>query len=151
MTTTINILGIRGRLGPKIWGTPVQFGPDGWAMDMREEVAPWMVVETLGGDGETFGVHEPVRSRIIITSAANPDPAFEGDMMWIHASMSRSDQVPTYEDMQRLHRAVWPQGWAYQLFAPEHEHVNIHENALHLFGRPDGRPELPNFGIHGTI
>lgn len=136
MTTSIDILGIRRRLDPHVWAVAREFGPDGWALDLRPEIA------SRAGSN----------ARIIITSAPNPDDDFtESDLMWIHASMSRSDQVPTYADIKRLHQAVWPDGWAYQVFAPETEHVNIHEFALHLWGRPDGRKELPNFGISGSI
>jgi hypothetical protein len=31
------------------------------------------------------------------------------------------------------------------VFAPPTDHVNIHEYALHLFGRLDGTPALPDF------
>jgi hypothetical protein len=41
--------------------------------------------------------------------------------------------------------------WAYQVFVPESEHVNIHPHALHLWGRADGTNALPNFGRFGTI
>jgi hypothetical protein len=37
------------------------------------------------------------------------------------------------------------------MFAPPAEHVNIHERALHLWGRVDGSPVMPNFGVYGTI
>ena len=49
-----------------------------------------------------------------------------------------------------MHRAVFP-GYAYQVFAPPESHVNIHGNALHLWGRADGKPILPEFGDMGTI
>lgn len=71
--------------------------------------------------------------------------------MWLHASISRPHEIPTYDDLARMHQAVWPDGWSYQVFAPASEHVNIHPFALHLWGRLDGRAELPNFGALGTI
>ena len=50
-----------------------------------------------------------------------------------------------------LHAAVFGAGYAYQVFAPPSEHVNIHEFALHLWGRLDGRSALPEFGAGGSI
>jgi len=46
---------------------------------------------------------------------------------------------------------VWPAGYAYQVFAPPSQHVNIHPYALHLWGKVDGSPTLPEFGKYGTI
>jgi hypothetical protein len=37
------------------------------------------------------------------------------------------------------------------VFAPPSEHVNIHDHALHLWGRLDGARVLPDFGRFGTI
>jgi hypothetical protein len=69
---------------------------------------------------------------------------------WLHASISWADRVPTYDELALLHRVVFGRRrWAYQVFAPASEHVNIHEHALHLFGRADGTPALPDF-TYGT-
>jgi hypothetical protein len=46
---------------------------------------------------------------------------------------------------------VFGHGWSYQVFAPPSQHVNIHEHALHLWGRVDGTNVLPSFGVLGTI
>jgi len=73
------------------------------------------------------------------------------DDLWLHASVSRPDEMPSYNDLANLHDAVWPDGWAYQVFAPSSAHVNIHQYALHLWGRFDGSRELPNFGVAGSI
>ena len=72
---------------------------------------------------------------------------------WLHASISYSNMVPAYEDMYVLHRAVFGRKrYSYQLFVPESSHVNIHARALHLWGRADGKPVLPDFGsILGSI
>jgi hypothetical protein len=69
----------------------------------------------------------------------------------IHASMAHPDRDPTYEELAWLHDVVFGNGWAYQCFAPPTLHVNIHTHALHLWGRTDGEPMLPNFGEFGTI
>jgi len=74
---------------------------------------------------------------------------FEGETPWLHASIAR-DHMPAYADLVMLHRAVYP-GFAYQVFAPPSSHVNIHPYALHLWGRADGEPAMPDFGRFGTI
>jgi hypothetical protein len=124
MSGTIDALRIRQRLGRDAWGVPEGFGPDGWLFESRV-----------------------ANGRILVTVA--PVPGDDSD--WIHASMSWADRLPDYDDLVRLHKAVWPDGYAYQVFAPPQDHINIHPNALHLWGRPDGRNELPPFGAWGTI
>jgi hypothetical protein len=128
MVTSFRALDIRTRLGKHEWQIPRQFGPDGWVIDMN-------TVEQTG--------------RIIVTAAPYPQGTDFED--WWHASISFPDHMPTYDDLVLLKKAIWPNGWAYQCFAPSSAHVNIHEFALHLYGRPDGRAILPNFGIFGTI
>lgn len=79
--------------------------------------------------------------------------AWDDGHEWIHASMSmgRLDRVPSYEELKLLHRAVFGDGWAYHVFAPAAQHVNDHEFCLHLWGRLDGSPALPNFAIFGSV
>lgn len=88
-------------------------------------------------------------ARIIVTlGAAGPEDRDDR----VHASISRTNDMPTYADLVLLHRAVWgTTGYAYQVFVPEEFHVNIHANALHLWGLLDGAPELPRFGLGGSI
>ena len=123
--STIDPLELRRRLDRKVWGIPELWGPDGWRID------------TIRGP----------HGRIIVT-ADSPKPEFRG---FIHASISRKDELPSYDDLVLLHKAVWPEGYAYQVFAPPSQHVNIHPYALHLWGRHDGAPVLPEFGKYGTI
>ena len=117
--STLDALAIRRRLGRQAWGVPEPFGPDGWRFrDLHTR----------------FG-------SILVSAAPLP-----GLGQWVHASIAR-DVMPSYDDLALLHHAVWgTTGWSYQLFTPEATHVNIHEHALHLWGRPDGRAELPDFG-----
>ena len=121
MATSFDPLAIRRTLGRSNWSTPTPFGPDGW--------------KTVQLDGA---------ASVIVTCVEQVD----GDD-WIHASIARRDSMPTYSDLKLLHAAVFGDRWAYQLFAPPGDHVNIHEYALHLFGRLDGKPVLPDF-THGT-
>lgn len=70
---------------------------------------------------------------------------------WLHASIAYST-TPTYDDLALLHRAVFGRKrYAYQVFAPESDHIDIHENALHLWGRADGAIITPDFGMWGMI
>lgn len=127
MPTTVDGLEVRRKLSPSRWGVPIPFGPDGWKLLCRLE-----------------------KGSIIITTS--PLPLGTDDTEYTHASVSFADRMPTYADLATLHRAVWgEQGWSYQVFAPKADHVNIHGTALHLWGRADGRPMMPNFGILGTI
>lgn len=116
MGTSFDALKIRRKLGKFTWGPPRPFGPDGWV----------------------FG-HAAGQGSVIITCAPHSGED------WVHASMAFPTRLPTYDDLKLLHRAVFGDGWAYQVFAPPSEHVNIHEHALHLFGRLDGKPALPDF------
>lgn len=109
-------------------GTTQPFGPDGFGFvfDFARESA--RIIVTLG--------------------AAGPEDRPDR----VHASISRVDRMPSYEDLVMLHHAVWGStGYAYQVFVPSSEHVNIHARALHLWGLLDGSPELPRFGLGGSI
>lgn len=123
MADFVNGLEIRKRLGPADWAPPTAHGPDGFQYRRKDRGAA-----------------------IIVTGWQEPD-----NVDWVHASMSRPAGVPDYEDLTRLHQAVWPAGYAYQLFVPPSEHINIHPRVLHLWGRADGARVLPDFGKWGTI
>jgi hypothetical protein len=118
---SVNPLAMRQVLGRKGWLPPEPFGPDGWSLVRRD------------------------RTGSVIVSSAEFDGA-----TWIHASIA-GQEMPTYEDLVQLHAAVFGDGYAYQVFVPPSQHVNIHEHALHLWGRADGRPVTPEFGVWGTI
>lgn len=127
MATDIDALSIRKAYGVADWLPPEQYGPDGWRMIRRDRTAS-----------------------LIATVSDFPD---SGGVEWLHASYARTDRMPDYADLTMLHLAVFRRGYAVQIFVPEAEHVNIHEYALHLWGRIDGkRPEgIPDFGRSGTI
>lgn len=130
MTTTLAPLEIRRRLDRRVWGVPQPFGPDGWKYRTHISIP---------------GTDAPDRE-IIVTACD-----WEG-VEWIHASIARPDRMPDYDDLVELHRGVFGDAWAYQLFAPPESHVNIHPFALHLWGRHDGEPVMPDFGgVLGSI
>lgn len=116
MSHNINALQVRRHLGRSNWSTPEPFGPDGFRMQRLDGAAS-----------------------VIVTCAAH------GEHEWVHASIARPSEMPSYADLKVLHAAVFGSGWAYQVFAPPTDHVNIHNFALHLFGRLDGKPALPDF------
>jgi hypothetical protein len=107
-------------LGRDDWSPPEPFGPDGWLFLRKDH-----------------------NQSVIITAADYGD-----GIVWVHASMA--GDPPSYDDLVLLHRAVFGDGYAYQVFAPRDKHVNIHSTALHLWGRLDGKPVLPEFGVLGN-
>ena len=126
MSTHIDALRLRAVMGKDYWMAPRPYGPDGWHMRSIDLIE---------------------RASVVVTAADHDDGAW-----WVHASIAR-ESMPTYEDLKRLHRAAYGDGWAMQVFVPSDEHVDIHEFALHLWGRLDGkRPAcLPDFGYLGSI
>lgn len=104
----------------KQFSPPEPFGPDGWV------------------------VRTPDNSVVVIVSCS-PERGNES-VEWVHASLRVEDRLPTYSELTWLHRAVFGDKWAYQVFAPSASHINIHETVLHLWGRLDGLPQLPDFG-----
>lgn len=121
MAGNVDGLRVRRLLGRDQWGPPARFGPDGWQL-----------------------VHASGKGSVIVSVA----PQQDGNE-WIHASMAFPARVPTYDELKALHAAVFGNGWAYQVFAPPSDHVSIHDYALHLWGRLDGKPGLPDF-THGS-
>lgn len=120
----IDALAIRKRLGRTSWMVPEPYGPDGFVFKSID--TDHVIIVTYG-------------------HAASVEP-------WIHASIGLPNRMPTYYDLITMHKGVFgPDAYAYQVFAPDADHVNIHEFVLHLWGRPDGTAALPNFGIHGSI
>lgn len=80
--------------------------------------------------------------------------AFNGDVAYIHASISKRGSIPTYEDLCELKRIVFGEHrYAALVFPPKSYHVNIHQGCLHLWGalNPSEWP-LPEFSRGmGTI
>lgn len=109
-------------LGSKVWAPPV-----------IDDVGKIIIDNRLG------------QGMIIITIEPH-----DGNI-WIHASMSRKGHLPSYADLKLLHKAVFEDRWAYQVFAPIEHHINIHPYVLHLYGRADGKPGLPNFVLTDPI
>lgn len=113
------------------------------ALGTHEWLPPRPLVDPINGWG--LGHRSGDGSVIVSIHEVSNQP------LWIHASMTRRGRCPSYEDLTQLHRAAFGTGWAYQVFAPPEHHINHHEYALHLWGRLDGAPVLPDFAQEGTI
>jgi hypothetical protein len=121
----LNALAIRRGLGPANYGPPEALGADTWRYTRKDRTG-----------------------RVMVSLCPYEDDA----AVWIHASISWLDRTPSYEDLKLLHRAVFGDRHAYQVFVPSDEHYNHHEYCLHLWGRLDGTRALPDFaGPGGTV
>ena len=130
----VDLLAVRRRLGRDRWGPPI-----------------------LRDDGGRF-IRCDGRRTVVVSAATYPDDPDRA--VWVHASIAvhgPDDQhgpaehdLPGYDDLVLLHRAVWPGGWAFQVFAPPESHVNLAQ-VLHLWGRADGKRIHPDFAWLGGI
>jgi len=138
MRPSPKVTDLRRRVG---WREPI--GPqslNGLAIRRRLGRAEWKPPEPYEPDGYTFMRKDGMAS--IVVSVGPQDDGHD----WIHASIARYDRtIPSYDELKLLHRAVFGDAHAYQVFVPKAEHVNIHEFALHLWGRLDGTRALPDF------
>jgi hypothetical protein len=65
--------------------------------------------------------------------------------LWHHVSLSRPQQLPSYQDMCDVKRTfIGLEETALQVFAPESKHVNTHPYCLHLWSCKEG-PVTPDF------
>jgi hypothetical protein len=135
--STVDGARLHTAMGVENWVAPVPFGPDGWAMHTRE-------VNDEGSTGLVLTTACPYDDDG--NALREDDPGAHPGTLWIHASITRARVMPSYSDLSRLHRACFP-GYAYQLFVPAAEHVNLSRYTLHLWGRADGAPITPRF--HG--
>jgi hypothetical protein len=71
----------------------------------------------------------------------------EDDRWWVHVSVSRSARMPTHDDMTLVKQAFLGDRYAYAVYPPKSEYVNIHIFCLHLWTLVDGENGrvLPEF------
>ena len=127
-----------------LWRPPAING--GWEIVLAKLGIVAHDVEPFGPMGVRSKVtaKDGARGSVIITQAEHEDQE------WVHVSLAFVDRDPTYLELAALHRAVFGRKrFSYQAFAPESEHVNIHEHALHLWGTVDGARLTPK--VEGTI
>ena len=88
----------------------------------------------------------------VIVSASRWSGDAVVDRVWLHVSLSRPHTMPSYQDMCEVKSLfVGADRKAFQVFAEESQHVNIHPYCLHLWCAVEGGDDLPNFGAAGTI
>lgn len=102
-------------------------------------------LEPFGPAGFSLVLIEPGRGGGPVGSVIVSQDRFGDGHDWIHASIAFQHEDPAYADLVALKAAVFgPVREAYQVFPASARHVSIHDHALHLYGRADGRPVLPD-------
>ena len=114
---------------------------------MSDKNKPGWILKKQNDDGGMWLHFQSYRS--IIASIAKEDDG----RWWIHASIAHANQnrMPRYEEL-----AMMKKNWigedhkAIMIFAEKKHHVNIRNNALHLFSCID-EDVLPEFSSMGTL
>jgi hypothetical protein len=104
------------------------FPPLGWRI-----LQPW-------GFGYALGSNTGLRA--IIDCSQKDD-----DRWWVHISISRQSRTPTHEEMAAAKVSFLGNRYAYAVYPPVEQYVNIHAHCLHLWAVidvGDGRI-LPEF------
>lgn len=97
-------------------------------------------IAPFGPDGRQC-LHAGSGLSVIVTRAEH-----EG-AEWVHASLAHPNRMPSWEEVRAVKTAVFGDRFAYMVFPPSATYVNIHDYALHVWGRwdeSDGRA-LPDF------
>lgn len=111
-----------------------------WIFDLLPATLPggWEIVQT-GEDGRSYA-NRAARMTVIVSGAVEAD-----GHRWMHVSVGRPRQMPSYEDLAFIKRVfIGPERAAIQVFPRASEHVNIHPFVLHLWMPIDHYP-LPDF------
>jgi len=116
-------------------GLPISnlpFPPKGWVL-LRER---W---------GTGYAAVSDSNVRIIIDCSQKSD-----DKWWVHISVSRAKTIPTHLDMVRVKRDFLGDRYAYVVYPPEENYVNLNKNCLHLWALVDEKkgqilPEFSDF------
>ena len=122
----------------------------GWERVLQRDRWRLHSFEPWGLSGIRCNMDLPFAGRFVYGTMVVTQATYEGQEI-LHASVSAQDRMPLYDHLTTLHRAVYGKRPAYQVFVPPDEHVNDHPWCLHLWGRADGRPMLPNFRMFGSI
>ncbi len=99
------------------------FPPNGWVV-----LQPW---------GAGYGLRSASGLRLLIDCEQKDD-----DRFWVHISVSRASRCPTHEEMCEVKQAFLGDRYAYAVYPPKSEYVNIHAFCLHLWAlvdKADGR------------
>lgn len=93
--------------------------------------AEWKAVDPLipGFEGYAF---RRIDGLVCVISVEHQEDA-PGDK-WLHVSLSRSNRIPSYEDVCEVKNIfIGIDKTALQIFPPKDQHVNHHPFALHLW------------------
>lgn len=106
--------------------------PKGWYV-----IKPW-------GDGFACGQFGG-GLRVIVDCETKED-----GREWLHVSVSRERWTPSHEDMALVKRDfIGDRRYAYSVWSPIDNHVNIHKHCLHLWSMMDSDDGqvLPEFSV----
>ena len=108
---------------------------------MLARIPPSWTMVSSTGDGAMFK-----RGGVQVICSLSRE---EDGELWVHVSACGREggrfSLPSWESLKRVKHDFFGDGWAYQVFPPKEDYVNIHPYVLHLFGRFDGKPALPDF------
>ncbi len=95
-----------------------------------------IVHPTLGVGDETcgsFSIPSPIdQQQLFVIASCGAG--------WDHVSVSRKKRTPNWPELEFVRKLFFREGeTVMQLHVPESEHVNLHENCLHLW-RPQDQP-----------
>ena len=98
----------------------------------------WMFVSPYGPAGKMY---QTILDDLAVIETFGTHKGEE----WYHLSVSRSNRIPSYEDLVKVKRDfIGADRKAIMILPPRSEHVNIHPFCLHLYYRRDG-DSLPDF------
>lgn len=104
----------------------------------------WQIIDAWG-DGWRYRTRDGLA---VIVSTAQ----YEDGREWMHISVSRKDRLPSWDDLKHVKEViVGNDRYAYQVFPPASQYVNIHQFCLHMWAPLTGSLPVPEFGSEGTI
>lgn len=101
--------------------------------------AGWSILKTWGLG---YALQDRTGLRLLIDCEQKED-----DRFWVHISVSRAARLPTHGEMCAIKTAFLGDRYAYAVYPPTSEYVNIHAFCLHLWALIDnGKGQaLPEF------
>jgi len=90
-----------------------------------------------------FLVPSPIDGKMLkVLATIDGEP---GDSMeWEHLSVSRQNRIPNWTEMDSMkHLFFLPEEVCFQIHPPVSEHVNIHNNCLHIWRPVSGSIYMP--------
>jgi hypothetical protein len=107
-----------------------RLNPEGfeWVREVLKEPPNYWKIIRRGEDGYMC-VHRFTGLGLIASASHHSD-----SRRWLHVSISHPNKIPTYQELADAKRDfIGEDVYAYQVFAPTKDHVNIHPFCLHLW------------------